>query len=230
MAKAFFELGYRSDKHVRGRLFTYQVDPAAKGVPHNDFRSWIGPTVELRLREAYEAYQCLECGRLDELKCFEQGIPPEFVVPRPRHDLYVTEEYIDVWSRRLAEDVISIAGDQLHLFDLPGDPEYVLPWPKRIIGVPAGTKIFKTLEPPLPGNPFRVFGPPCTVCGRYPSTTFRANMFVPPDDVSIAAVGINTAYYPALSRSLTWVVAAPIAQKLRARRYSNVTFKPKFAV
>src|SRR5512132_3195270 len=102
------EIEYRSDRLVAGRLLTCQLDPNAKDLPAA-YRPWLGTRVLVDLRPEYYRFVCRKCGRVDQRACYRRGLPSDFVVPRPRPDLHVTDEYIDIWSRRLADHICEVA-------------------------------------------------------------------------------------------------------------------------
>jgi hypothetical protein len=222
-------LSYRSDRLVKGRLLTRQVDPSQRDLPAK-LRPWLGPAVEVELREEYRRYQCKVCGRVDERKCFRQGLPGDFVVPPPRPDLHVTDEYFDVWSRRLADAVVKVAGDLVELYPLPGDEGYVVPWPKRLIDPPKHIrKLTRDFAKPRPRDlGFRVFADPCRRCGRHQSVTQWAEYYDVPKDLVIAALSIDTEDYPCLFRHLRWVVGPHVAAHLRKGKLRNVAIGDDF--
>lgn len=221
------QLGYRSDRLVKGRLLTRQIDPAATDLPAT-YRPWLGPAVAVELLPQFRRFRCRACGHVDEVKCFRAGLPPDFVVPEPRPDLHVTEDDIDIWSRRLADRICEIASEHVELFELPGDPGYLVPWPGRLFTVPKRARVYKDGEIAT-GVAFRAYSPPCAKCGRYASTTFERRNFTVPEDVVLAAAAIDTADYPAMFRLLTWIISAPLAKALQAEKFTNVKISASFA-
>jgi hypothetical protein len=219
---------YRSDRLIAGRLLTYQVDAKAKDL-HPAYRPWLGPAVEIGLRPEYSRFQCRTCGRVDQLACFRHGLPGDFVVPKPRPDLHVTDEYIYVWSRRLTNHIRRVARAHLEFFDLPGDHGYVVPWPKRIFRVPKGSRILGDMDKHPPGIAFQPRSKPCPRCRRYRSTTFWSQYFEVPDDVVIAGAPIDTADYPAMFHLMTWIAGKTLAEHIGKRKFSNLVLKNTFA-
>jgi hypothetical protein len=222
------ELEYRSDRLVNGRLLTRQVNPREKDVPAK-YRPWVGPVVAVELLPQYRRFQCKRCGRVDEAKCFRRGLPKDFAVPAPRPDLHVTDEYIKLWSSRLADRVCDVAAKHVELFELPGDRGYVVPWPRRLFTVPKGSKIYRESQKIPKGVAFRPYSKPCPACGRYRSTTFWSQEFTVPADVVLAATAIDTDDYPGMFRSLSWIVSADLAQHLRPMKFTNVKLSASFA-
>ena len=230
MAKAYKrhqELEYRSDRLISGRLLTTPAPGSGKDIP-GKMRVFLGSRVKVLLRPEYEPFQCKTCGRVDELACHRHGLPKDFRVPKPRVDLHVTDEYLSIWSRRLAKCIANLAADHVYLFDLPGDPAYVVPWPKTFFGVPKGSRIYRDVEDPV-GVAFRPYSRPCRSCGRYRSMTFWSDFFQPPDDLVLGAVGTDTDHYPRLFRLLTWIINPEIATQLRKKSFTNVAIKDSFA-
>lgn len=221
---SYYALEYRSDRYVSGRLLSRQIDKSVKDVSA-EYRPWVGSKARVALRPEFERFQCKTCGRVDELACYRHGLPEDFVVPSPRVDFHVTDDNRHVWSRRLTQCVCKIAPDQLELFPLTADKEYLVPWPRRLLTPPPSLKISKppVLEPPEAGQPFRIFGAPCPVCGRYPSTTFWYEKFVASDDeFSIGAASIDRGDRPRLWRSVSWIVSEEVATAIRVGKFTNV--------
>jgi len=128
-------LSYGSDRLIRGRILTRVLNPDVKDISPK-MRAFLGSRAIAELDPAFKAFQCKKCGRVDELACFKQGIVSKLVVPKPRPDLHVTEEYFYLWSRRFADLMLKLAGDAVYLFELPADAGYVVPWPKQLIEAP----------------------------------------------------------------------------------------------
>lgn len=152
----------------------------------------------------------------------DDAVPSDFVVPSPRGDLHLTEDHREVWSRGLADCICGIAAVDLEMFDLPSDPGYVVPWPKRLFTPAPDARIYVAGEKPLPGDAFRVFSPPCPSCGRYRSTTFWTQNFNATDDLIIGAAGVDTGDYPRLVRLMTWMVSAELAALIKRGGFKHV--------
>jgi len=178
------------------------------------------------LRPQYRPFQCRKCGRVDEVACFRQGLPDDFRGPVALDASYTVGEWVHVWSRRLADVVLPLAADHLDVFELPGDPKYVVPWPRRMFEPPPDTRVCTPIEPGAPGEPFQFRSRPCRKCGRRWST-FVSESFVVPDDVVLAAVGIYFA--DGVARSLTWIVNEEIAQRVSAAELNNVKVANAFS-
>ena len=221
-------IGYRSDRAIRGRLLTVQVNPLERDVPAK-YRPWLGAGAAVELRPEYRRFQCTTCGRVDKLKCFRRGLPADFAVPEPRADLHVTEEYISIWSRRLADHVCAVAAKHVRLFELPGDRGYVVPWPTRLFTVPDDAPVRSEAASHPAGHAFCPRTKRCRACGRYQSTTFWAPYFRVPDDVVLAAVSIDTADYLGLFDLVSWIVSPDVAHHMRRQKFSNLRLEADLA-
>jgi len=125
-------LNYRSDRLIGGRILTHVLNPEVKDFPQK-MRVFLGSRAIVRLDPVFKPFQCTQCGRVDELACLKKGIVSDLVVPKPRPDLHITDEYFCLWSRHLADLIHKLVGDAIYLFKLPADPGYVVPWPKQVI-------------------------------------------------------------------------------------------------
>jgi hypothetical protein len=218
-------LGYRSDRRISGRLLTWQANPGVKDYSP-EYRPWLGSRAVLRLRSEYAPFQCKKCGRVDQLACYQHGLPKDFVVPKPRSDLHITDEYVDIWSKRLADCVCEYAGEHVHLFELPGDPGYVVPWPKHIETIPRGAKVLQEDEDP--GSvAFRAYAKPCKGCGRRSETTFWREFYTPPA-LPLTATGIDNDDHPRLFLLLTWIVGPQLAEAIKRCGFTNVDIRDSF--
>jgi len=220
-------LSYGSDRLIRGRILTRVLNPDVKDISPK-MRAFLGSRAIAELDPAFKAFQCKKCGRVDELACFKQGIVSKLVVPKPRPDLHVTEEYFYLWSRRFADLMLKLAGDAVYLFELPADAGYVVPWPKQLIEAPDVPKLFDEFAIPH-GVAFRPYLPRCEQCGRYGGMTFWSEFFTPPPDVRVAAVSVEVEHRPKLFRQLSWIVSGQIAEEIKKASLTNVRVKDAFA-
>ena len=218
-------LEYRSDRRISGRLLTWQANPGVKDYSP-EYRPWLGSRAVLRLRPEYAPFQCKKCGRVDQLACYRHGLPKDFVVPKPRSDLHVTDEYIDIWSRRLADCICKHASEHVHIFKLPGDPGYVVPWPRHLEMTPSGTKVLHEDEDPGPVA-FRAYAEPCKTCGRFSESTFWSEFYTPRPDLPLSATGIDSDNSD-LVALLTWIIGPALAEAIKRGRFTNIDIKDSF--
>lgn len=217
------ELTCRSEGIIAGRLFTRTEDPSA-AEPAPKMRMFFGGPA-IRLRPQFLRHQCATCGRLDERACFKQGLPEDVAMPKRSADLVLTQEFFQMWSRRLADAVLDFAPDHVEIYPIPRHPDHVVPWPKQLILPAPGLKRVRSTSK----QAFRPESGTCTACGRYGSMSFWSEYFTVPEGTVIAAVGIDTDHPPALVRILDWIVSAELAERLRKQKFLNVALKPSYA-
>lgn len=228
--KAYASMDYRSDRLVSGLLFTHYVEGEGED-GSSPFADFLGRGDGLVPLPGYEGHRCRVCGRLDELACLRAGIREDFVLPRRRTDVHYTRDGMTLWSRRLADVIALPAPEMVMLFDVPGEPDYVAPWPTREFRVPIGTRIYVSGEKPThtPGEAFHPRTPPCPVCGRYHSCTYWDSNFIVPGDVSVAASIVDADVDPHLISSVCWILRSEIAIEIKNGGFTNVRIYYPFA-
>jgi len=221
------QLTYKSDALINGRILTHVTNPSVKDVKPV-LRHWVGSRAIVELDLPFKKFQCKSCGKVDELRCLQQGITSTFTVPKPRTDLHVTEEYFYLFSQRLASLIMEAAGDELFTFKLPHDPGYVVPWPKKVIDAPSDSGVYVEGEEPK-GLAFRPHLPRCGSCGRWGGMTFWDDYFIPPTDIAIAGVGVEVEHPPMWFRELTWILSGELAKVIKGAAFTNVRIIDSFA-